>query len=377
MGCRGATIVAPLFSSRRETRLARARKNEFMSGRSAALSHLLVLFLVILAAYLSTASPVLAERSVTDMAGRTVRVPDRISRVATIGAVPVLNSFVFALGQSATIANNLPPNLGGARWRFQYVVAPDLAKRPVVQSSEGPIVEGVVQASPDVVLTMDRKTVDLMERVGIPAIFLSWRQPDDVKDVMRLLGELYQRQDAAEAYCRYFDDTLAKVSARTEALSLEQRPRVLYASLDRLTQPHRIAEWWIEKAGGRSVTDNGRTAEAFNFSIEQVLDWNPEVIFVSAEREIAAAYANPVLASVSAIKNRRVYAVPMGVHVWGNRTVEQPLTVLWAAKLIHPDTFGDTALESEVRSFYENFLGTSLSDEDIREILEGRAGQHR
>jgi iron complex transport system substrate-binding protein len=337
----------------------------------------LVPFLVILATHLASTSPVLAKRSVTDMAGRTVEVPDRISRVATIGPVPVLNSFVFAIGQSATIANNLPPNLGGARWRFQYVVAPELAKRPIVQSGEGPIIEGVVQTSPDIVLTMDRSTVDLMERVGIPTIFLSWRQPDDVKDVMRLLGKLYQRQDSAEAYCRYFDDTLARVSARTEALSLEQRPRVLYASLDRLTQPHRIAEWWIAKAGGRSVTDNGRMAEAFNFSIEQVLDWNPEVILVSAEREIAAAYANPVLAGVSAIKNRRVYAVPMGVHVWGNRTVEQPLTVLWAAKLFHPDAFGDIAIENEVRSFYTKFFGTSLSNEDIREILEGRAGQQR
>jgi iron complex transport system substrate-binding protein len=322
-----------------------------------------------------SASPVFAERAVTDMAGRTVKVPDKIGRVGTIGPVPVLNSFVFAVGEAATIANNLPPNLGGPRWRFQYVVAPGLTAHPIIQSGEGPSVEGVLQVSPDVVLTMDRPTIDLLERTRVPVIYLAWRQPDDVKAVMRLLGDLYGKQDAAETYCRYFDATIAKVSARTEGLGPDQKPRVLYGSLKRLTQPHRIAEWWIAKAGGISVTDDGRIQEAFNFSIEQVLDWNPEVIIVSSAQEVADAYADARLANVSAIKNRRVHAVPMGVHVWGNRTVEQPLTILWAAKLIHPELFGDVTMPDEVRSFYSSFFKTSLTDAEIAEILEGRAGQ--
>jgi iron complex transport system substrate-binding protein len=222
---------------------------------------------------------------------------------------------------------------------------------------------------------MDRPTIDLLQRTKVPAIFLAWRQPDDVKAAMRLLGTLYDKPDAAEAYCRYFDATLAKVGARVEGLADDRRPRVLYGSLKRLAQPHRIAEWWIAKAGGRSVTDDGRSVEAFNFSMEQVVHWNPEVIIVSAAGEVADAYADARLASVSAIKNRRVYAVPMGVHTWGNRTIEQPLTILWAAKLFHPDLFSDVTMRNEVRSFYASFFKTSLGDDDINMILEGRAGE--
>ena len=330
------------------------------------------LSLVVLVA--AGASPVRADRLVTDMAGRTVKVPDRISHVATIGPVPVLNSFVFAMGEAATIANNLPPNLGGPRWRFQYVFAPQIAKQPVIQTGDGPSIEGVAQLAPDVVLTMDRPTIDLVERARTPAIYLAWREPDDVKTAMRLLGALYDKPDVAETYCRYFDESLAKVSARTDALSAADRPRVLYANLKLLTQPHRIAEWWIAKAGGKSVTDDGRTSEAFNFSIEQVLLWDPEVIIVSGADEIADAYADARLAGVSAIKKRRVYAVPMGAHVWGNRTAEQPLTVLWAAKIFHPEVFKDVSLTEEVRSFYAKFFKAGLSDNDIDVILEGRAG---
>jgi iron complex transport system substrate-binding protein len=340
-----------------------------VAGRVAALWLCLVL------AAAPSAFSAAAERLVTDMAGRAVKVPDKIARVATIGPVPVLTSFVFALGEAATIVNNLPRNLGGPRWRFQYVVAPHMATQPIIQSGEGPSIEGVAQLAPDVVLTMDRPTIDLVERTRTPAIYLAWREPDDVKAAMRLLGTLYEKPDAAEAYCRYFDEALARVNSRTGVLPDNQRPRVLYANLKRLTQPHRIAEWWIAKAGGRSVTDDGRTNEAFNFSIEQVLQWDPEVIIVSAAHEVADAYADARLASVSAIKNRRVYAVPMGAHVWGNRTAEQPLTILWAAKALHPELFKDVAIANEVRSFYANFFKSELSDDDVDVMLEGRAGE--
>lgn len=346
----------------------------FMLVRRTVIQNLAALWLAVFLGFTAGASPAFADRVVTDMAGRAVTLPDKIARVGTIGPVPVLNSFVFAMGEAASIANNLPPNLGGPRWRFQYVVAPGLVSRPVIQTGQGPNIEGVIEASPDVVLTMDRPTIDLLDRTHIPTLYLSWQKPGDVKAVMHLLGELYRKQDTADAYSRYFDTTIERVGSRVDGLRDDQRPRVLYADLRRMTQPHKIAEWWIAKAGGRSVTDDGRIGEAFNFSIEQVLAWNPEVIIVTSASEIAEAYADTRLANVAAIKNRRVYAIPMGVHVWGNRTVEQPLTVLWAAKLFHPDLFADIAIEDEVRSFYATFFKTDLSREDIGTILAGLAG---
>ncbi len=335
--------------------------------------HLRALWLAILLA-VTTAVPSFAGRLVTDMAGRSVEVPDKITRVGTIGPVPVLNSFVFAIGEAGSIANNLPPNIGGPRWRFQYVVAPGLASLPVIQTGQGPNIEGVIEASPDVVLTMDRATIDQLARTHVPALYLSWQKPDDVKSVMHLLGELFGRHDAADAYSKYFDQTMKRVADRADALRDDQRPRVLYANYRSLTQPHKIAEWWIAKAGGRSVTDDGRIGEAFNFSIEQILAWDPEVIIVTTENDISNVYGDARLANVSAVKTKRVVAIPMGVHVWGNRTVEQPLTVLWAAKLFHPDLFADVAIEDEVRNFYSDFFKVELSRDDAETILAGRAG---
>jgi len=314
----------------------------------------------------------LADRLLTDMAGHSVRVPDKVTRIATVGPVPVLNSFVFAMGEANSIVNGLPPNLGGPRWRFQYIVAPGLDQKPVIQGGDGVSLEALAAAAPDVVLTMDARTVDLAQRAHVAAVFLSWRQPEDVKAVMRLLGELYAKPAAAEAYNRYFDEVLAEVGARVARIPEDRRPRVLYAGLRSMTQPHQIAEWWIARAGGRSVTDDGRTAEALHFTIEQLLAWDPEVLIVGGPDEVAEAYRDSRLSGVAAVRTRRVYAVPMGVHLWGNRTIEQPLTVLWAAKLFHPETFGDVDVPREVASFYKRFFNADLTPSQIGEILAGR-----
>lgn len=330
---------------------------------------------VVLALLFSAFGQARAERIAEDMAGRAVRVPDTIGRVATIGSVPVLNSLVLAAGKGATIANGLPPNLGGPRWKYQYLLIPGLDGRPVIQSPEGgPSVEDLLALAPDVVLTMDRRTVEMAERVGLPALYLSWRKPDEVKAVIGLLARLHGTPEAAAAYAQAFDGLLGRVAARLAPRPGNERPRVLYASLKRLTQPHLIAEWWIAQAGGRSVTDDGRAAESVTFSLEQLLAWNPEVLLVASPAEVAEAYADPRFAGLAAVRHRRVHALPMGLHSWGNRTAEQPLTVLWAASVIHPGLFADLDLPAEVTAFYRAVFGFALTPEMAAEILAGRPG---
>jgi iron complex transport system substrate-binding protein len=64
----------------------------------------------------------------------------------------------------------------------------------------------------------------------------------------------------------------------------------------------------------------------------------------------------------------------MGAHTWGNRTVEQVLTVLWAASEFHPAQFPHAELVAEVKNFYATFFKTELNDAQVESILmSGRA----
>lgn len=317
-----------------------------------------------------------AERRIVDMAGRTVIVPDRIQRIATIGPVPVLNGFLFAFKDGNLLVNGLPTNFARSpRWKFEWVFAPQMRILPIIQGAgNDPIAASVLDVRPDVVLTMLPGVVHAMEAIHVPVVYLAWDRPDEVKELMNLLGRLLNKPDVASDYSAYFDATLWKVDVVTRKLPESARPRVLYCDLVLLTQPHLIAEWWIQEAGGRSVTDNGRRAQSISFSLEQLLAWNPEILIVTDAKQTAKAYSDPRLASVDAIRNHRVYVAPSGAHLWTNRTVEEPLTVLWAAKTIHPELFRNLDVARQTSDFYTRFFGVTLQPRQVEEIIRGGTG---
>ena len=327
-------------------------------------------FLLVLAALASVeAAP--PERIIVDMVGRNVSVPAHVQRVATLGAVPVINSFIFTLGEGQKIANGLPPSFArSGRYRLQSRFAPDLAQRPLIQSQGlAPDLESLMVVAPDVVLTMDPGVLPVLARCRIPVVCLAWRNAEDVPRLFRLLGELFQRSKEAEAYLNYFEEVQRKVGMRLQGVA---KPKVLFASINQLSQSHLIADWWIQAAGGISVTANGRRTESMSFSIEQLLAWDPDVIIVSGRTDEAELRRNPKFSRLKAVLGNRIFVSPMGAHLWANRTSEQPLMVLWAARAIHPEIFRDLNLEQEVANFYTRFYRVTLSAEEVRSILNAR-----
>ncbi|MBW7900963.1 MAG: ABC transporter substrate-binding protein [Rhodocyclaceae bacterium] len=305
-----------------------------------------------------------------DMAGDPVAVPLRIERIATLGSVPVLNSLVFAVGAGPLLVNGLPEFARKPRWGYQTVFAPHLAALPPLQGADyAPNMEALIRAAPDVVLTMERAGAQRLRRAGIPALYLSWRQPEDAKAAVRLLGELLGRQAAAERYAAAFDATLAAVETALRGVS--ERPRVLFLNPSRMSTPLLIAEWWIRAAGGDSVTDDGRIVESRGITIEQVLAWDPDILVVASREEAAAVRAEPRFAALRAVRAGRMLVTPCGAHPWGHRTAEQPLTVLWAAQHFHPARFGDVDLVAEMQRFYRDLFGSELTAAQAREILDG------
>lgn len=312
-----------------------------------------------------------ATRKVTDMAGREVVLPARIERVVTLGSLPVLNSFVFTMGEARTIVNGLA-DFAQPHWKYQNVFAPQLAGQPTMQlPNREPQVEAILQAQPDVVLTLHREAVDRLAALGLRVIYLSWREPEDVKACMTLMGQVFGKPDVAMAYQRWFEGTLATIRAGLEGLTDSQRPRVLYLQPDTLTQPRLIAEWWIPAAGGISVTNDGRRTESRSFSLEQVLAWDPDVMILTTPQAVRLVRSERAFAGLRAVRSGRLHVAPVGAHTWSNRTAEQPLTLMWAARTFHPQRFANLDVAAQTREFYANFFGTRLSDAQVAEILSG------
>lgn len=321
----------------------------------------------------ASTAPAATTRTITDMAGRQVTLPATITKVVTVGAVPVINSFIFAMGHGDKIVNGLPPFAQNSRYKYEAVFAPNIAAAPVMQGTDNtPNMEEILKAKPDVVFVMNKTAIDPIAQRGIPVVFLAWRQPEDVKQVMTLLGNVFNEPDRAAAYVTYFDLTIQRVHDMVATIPEDQRVKVLYINPRTMSQPHLIAEWWIPAAGGISVTNDGRTTESVTFTIEQVLQWNPDVLVVANPQDEQTLLTDERFKPLKAVANKRIYIAPTGAHLWANRTSEEPLTILWAAKSFYPDHLKDLNLTKEVQNFYGNIYGVQLTDDQVNEILNAR-----
>ena len=176
----------------------------------------------------STAPP--ETRVVTDMMGRDVVLPDRIDKVVVIGSIPVLNSIVTAMGASETIASKIPESYSSEKFAYQMVFAKGMENGTVVQQSSDVNIEEIIKIDPDVVFTLDKKQVDLLETYDVPVFYLTWWDEPAVemkKETMLKVGEVFGKPDRAQAYNDYLDTRIKLIEDRIADIPYEQRPKAL------------------------------------------------------------------------------------------------------------------------------------------------------
>lgn len=321
-----------------------------------------------------TLRPALAAgRSITDMAGRRVALPARIERIASAGGSPAVNAFLFLFGQGERIVTGLPQAFQSPLWRFQQTFGPAIANGPVVSGPPPawtPNVESLLAIKPDLSFVVSEQAAELLARAGLPAIVLKWDRMDSIAQTIRLLADIFAMPARARDYFAWAGELQNRIGKRLGQPA--HRPRVLYMRYATLSQPIMVpANHLIAQAGGESVTagDNPLQLDSFPFSLEQVLNWQPEVLLLAFGEEAAKLQADPRLAGLPAVRDKRIYGVPHGAHIWTHYTPEQPLGALWLAQLLYPERFRDIDLIAESAQFYQRFFGKRLDNAEIAAIL--------
>ncbi|MDR1083271.1 MAG: ABC transporter substrate-binding protein [Deltaproteobacteria bacterium] len=314
-----------------------------------------------------------ATRKIFDMAGREVALPGKINSIGTFGAVGVLNAFVEAMGDGSKIINRLPPSFANTgRWRYQLEFAPQIKDGPLFEGTNRDLlIENVLLAKPDISLTMSREIAERLEKMNIPCVYLEWKDVYDIKAAVELMGRILNKPESARRYLTYFDQKISFAKSLTSSLDENDKPRVLYGNPAQFTQPHQIAEWWITQAGGRSVTSQSMTTGSLRYNIEDLLLWDPEAMILLNPRDVQEMKDNVNFQNISAVKNNVFHYIPTVAHTWGNRTVEQPLTILWALHKLHPQLMPKERLAAEIRYFYSTFFLYEMNDTQLIGIIGG------
>ncbi|MGD1886893.1 MAG: ABC transporter substrate-binding protein [Cohaesibacteraceae bacterium] len=239
-----------------------------------------------------------------------------------------------------------------------------------------PNVEELLSVDPELVLQWGTRGDDIIAPIvnaGLPVVTLRYGTEEDAAQWLGMMGQILGREDRSDAILAWRSEALADMQAATGAIPDNERPRTLYflryLSSLRVAGTGTYNDFTINLAGGSNVA-----AELNRFndvSPEQILAWDPEVILLNGfEDELSPedVYSNPVFADVSAVRNRRVYQLPLGGYRWDPPNQESPLTWAWAASLLHPEQF-NVDIRSQIEERYALLYGQVPSEDQIDGIL--------
>ena len=313
-----------------------------------------------------------AQYTILDMQNREVTIPDKIKGVVSVGGTPAINSFLFAFKKADIIQNGIEDeNLKKMPfWKHQEWFMPKLFSLPQVSSnppSWTPEFEKLALTKFDIALVNDTLGASLLEKRGYKTAVINWQGENSIQKSMNFFGELFNMQEHAKDYSEYYDKSINLIKQRT--LNLKEKKSALYIRINNLSLPMvTTANTIFEKAGGISTTAN-INQEHISIDMEKLFVLNPDFLFVWGEDDVKLALNNPKFKDLKAVQNHQIFSIPMGAHFWTHYTPEQILCILWVAKKMYPELFEDIDMQKETSLFYEKFMGTKLSEEQIKQIL--------
>ena len=316
--------------------------------------------------------------TVTDSAGRTVVVPDNPSKIAVSGSgssryfgwLGVTDKMVAIDFQDSNLLKNR------AEKRPYMLANPEIKDLQVLGASKGVVdPELLMKAKPDIVFmsaisdTAIQNANELTEKTGIPVVlFYSGDyviHTAKVEDALRTIAKIMHVEERAEDVIKYFADTRADLEARAAKAEGTEKPTVYiggvshsgahgFIGTDPTYYPFMVLSANNVASGITSTTGTGY-AET---SKEQVIAWDPEIIFVDLNTMEAAGgggiyelQTDPSYRELTAVKTGKIYAVNPHTSMGTNHETSMA-NAYYVGKILYPEQFADIDPEAKADEIY-------------------------
>ena len=327
--------------------------------------------------------------TLVDDAEREVTLVTHPRRAIILDILPLPSVLTVFLGSAESIVAMEPASMAAARNGILGELYPEvLSVSTDIMAGDDVNLEALLALAPDVVYynASNKALREQLDNAGLPAVAISpsrWGY-DCIETYDRwidLLSKIYPGTGLPAEVSAYSRSMAQTIAERTASIPEGERRRVLflfqYGDHARVTSGKSFfGQWWCDATGSVNVAeeisaDNKNAA----FTMEQVYAWDPEVIlitnFTTAQPE--DLYANAIggddWSAVDAVKNRRVYKMPLGTYRSYTPGVDTPITLEWLSLLLYPDLFPEFDLARDVRAYYESLYGIQLTDAQIEAML--------
>lgn len=330
--------------------------------------------------------------TITDHADRTVEVPTNPEKVAILGIYPLASMLSVYLNSAETIVAMEPASASAAKNSVLIDLYPEIGDITTdILTGEDLNIEALVALQPEVVYynAADQADLEKLENAGITAVAFSptkWKF--DVIETYRqwisLLDQIYPSSSKnAKLVDRYSTDIYNMIQETVADVAEPQKILFLYQYDENamITSSSRFfGEWWAKAVGGVNVASDvqAETANA-KITMENVYEWNPDVIIITNFTKATPddLYNNAIgsddWSTVKAVQDQRVYKMPLGTYRTYTPSSDTPMTLLWLAQAVYPELFADIDVKAEVKDYYSQLFGITLTDAQIEKMYTPNA----
>jgi iron complex transport system substrate-binding protein len=310
-------------------------------------------------------------RTVIDFKGRTVEIPEKVESIVCVGVGALrytcyMDAEDLVVGVEDCEVNPVISRL------YNYVNIEKFKNLPVIGTNGNPYPEEIIKLAPDVIVMSKSASVeadDLQNKTGTPVVVVPGSDTaldSDCYETIRILGEVYGKQTLAEELTTYLKGIQKDLSDRTKGIADGDKPSVYVGGVS--FKGHHGFEGTeagygpFALIGAKNLADTTGQKGAFNIDLEQVLSWDPDVIFVdfNGMQFIKEDYAkNPgYYNALSAAKEGKVYSQ---ISFRSNAAnLETALAdAYYAASVIYPEQFKDVDPVAKTGEIFEKLLGTN------------------
>ena len=320
-------------------------------------------------------------RVFTDSVGREVTVPVQIDRIAVSG--PMAQIVLFALCPDKLVGISNAWDESAAQYLdTEYYNLPLLGQLyggkgelnlETLLESGAQVVIDVGEAKGSIVEDLDA----LQEQTTIPFVHIDAALAT-MDETYTLLGDLLGMPDEAKALADYCRSTYDR--ALTIADSVE-KANLLYvtgdAGLNVIAQGSYHAEVIDLLSNNLAVVDDPSSKGTGNeVDMEQILNWNPDVILFAPDSIYDTVAEDAAWQGVTAIQNGAYYEVPMGPYNWMGfpPSVQRLLGMLWMAKVLYSEA-ADYDLYTEAAEYFKLFYHCDLTQEQYDALVANSLGR--
>jgi iron complex transport system substrate-binding protein len=336
-----------------------------------------------------------APLTVTDLAGRTIKVPAEPHRIL-LGESRLLSAVALLEGQKplarivgwqGDLPAMDPQTYNAYAQRF-----PEIRQIPLIgKSTEDSISdEKALALKPDVAVfsvaghgpSRYNALVKQLEATGTTVVFVDFRvhPMQNTLPSIKLLGEVLHREKEADAYIQFYQQHLARVQSVVNAIPESQRPKVFVDMLAGVWDAgccHTAGKGnfgeFVDAAGGRNIAAGLLPGVLGDISMEQVIAAQPDVYIATGSRtkpglaslrvgaltsehdadaSLAQLAARPGFDAIKAIHDGRVHGISHNYY-------DSPYNIIAIeafAKWFYPQQFSTLDVHATERELYSRFL---------------------